>query len=334
MSGRVRFYEKKYPDQDELVMVRVKSIAEMGAYVQLLEYGNIEGMILLSELSRRRIRSVSKLIRIGRDECVVVLRVDEEKGYIDLSKRRVSPEDVKKCQDRFNKSKAVAGIMRHLAEIEKVEVLEIMEKVAWPLYKKNHNIHAYDQLRLLLQDSESVFQGLNIKPETQENLIDIVRKKLKPQPIKFRADFDVTCFKYDGIDAIKAALMEGKKVTMQALAEKEKDKKPEDKKNAAASVDPDASVKITLIAPPHYVMTTTTHDKDEGVELLKKALKAIEGKMKEFGGSFAIKKEPSVQNEKDEEKLKSLLDILQKKSKEVSGDDDDQAEEEVDDAEP
>ena len=36
----------------------------MGAYVQLLEYDNIEGMILLSELTRRRIRSVSKLIKV------------------------------------------------------------------------------------------------------------------------------------------------------------------------------------------------------------------------------------------------------------------------------
>ena len=42
---------------------QVKSIAEMGAYVSLLEYNNIEGMILLSELSRRRIRSVTKLIK-------------------------------------------------------------------------------------------------------------------------------------------------------------------------------------------------------------------------------------------------------------------------------
>lgn len=45
-----------------------------------LEYDNIEGMILLSELSRRRIRSVQKLIRVGRNEVVVVMRVDPEKG--------------------------------------------------------------------------------------------------------------------------------------------------------------------------------------------------------------------------------------------------------------
>ena len=51
-------------------------------------------MILLSELSRRRIRSVQKLIKVGRQEPVMVLRVDKEKGYIDLSKRRVGQEDL------------------------------------------------------------------------------------------------------------------------------------------------------------------------------------------------------------------------------------------------
>jgi len=89
-----RFYEQRFPEVDDVVMVQVRSIAEMGAYVSLLEYSGIEGMILLSELSRRRIRSVQKLIKIGRQEPVMVLRVDREKGYIDLSKRRVNPEDV------------------------------------------------------------------------------------------------------------------------------------------------------------------------------------------------------------------------------------------------
>lgn len=65
-------------------MVNVRAIAEMGAYVYLLEYNNIEGMILLSELSRRRIRSINKLIRVGKTEPVVVIRVDKEKGKCPL----------------------------------------------------------------------------------------------------------------------------------------------------------------------------------------------------------------------------------------------------------
>jgi predicted RNA-binding protein with RPS1 domain len=109
LSLQCRFYEQKYPEVDELVMVNVRSIAEMGAYVSLLEYNNIEGMILLSELSRRRIRSINKLIRVGKNEVVMVLRVDKEKGYIDLSKRRVAPEDIAKCEERYNKAKTVHG---------------------------------------------------------------------------------------------------------------------------------------------------------------------------------------------------------------------------------
>ena len=80
-----RFYEAKYPEIESLVMVNVRTIADMGAYVSLLEYNNIEGLILLSELSRRRIRSINKLIRVGRNEVAMVLRVDKDKGYIDLS---------------------------------------------------------------------------------------------------------------------------------------------------------------------------------------------------------------------------------------------------------
>lgn len=76
----MRYYEKTLPDTDEVVMCQVRQIAEMGAYVKLLEYDNAEGMILLSELSRRRIRSIQKLVRVGRNEVVVVLRVDKEKG--------------------------------------------------------------------------------------------------------------------------------------------------------------------------------------------------------------------------------------------------------------
>lgn len=117
-----RMYEAKYPEVDQAVMIQVKSMADSGAYVSLLEYNNIEGMILFSELSRRRIRSISSLIKVGRIEPVMVLRVDKEKGYIDLSKRRVSEEDIQGCEERFNKSKLVHSIMRHVAETMEIDL--------------------------------------------------------------------------------------------------------------------------------------------------------------------------------------------------------------------
>ncbi len=125
-------------------MVNVRQIADMGAYVKLLEYDDIDGMILLSELSRRRIRSIQKLIRVGRNECVVVLRVDKEKGYIDLSKRRVSPEDVRKCEERYNKSKMVHSIMRHVAEKTLTPIETLYEAIGWPLNRQyGHSLDAF-----------------------------------------------------------------------------------------------------------------------------------------------------------------------------------------------
>lgn len=94
----------------------------------------------MSELSRRRIRSINKLIRVGKTEPVVVIRVDEDKGYIDLSKRRVTPEDITKCTETFSKGKAVNSILRHVAAIlgykTNEELEELYIKTAWHFESK------------------------------------------------------------------------------------------------------------------------------------------------------------------------------------------------------
>lgn len=40
-----RFYENKFPKENDLVVVEVKNVVENGAYVNLLEYNNIEGLV-------------------------------------------------------------------------------------------------------------------------------------------------------------------------------------------------------------------------------------------------------------------------------------------------
>ena len=46
----MRYYEEKYPDVDDLVMVQVRSIAEMGAYVKLVSF-ELELVLGYSDLS-------------------------------------------------------------------------------------------------------------------------------------------------------------------------------------------------------------------------------------------------------------------------------------------
>lgn len=67
-------------------------------------------------------------------------------GYIDLSKRRVSPEDIVKCEERYNKSKMVHSILRHVAEKTNTPIEQLYETIGWPLNKKYG--HAVDAFKL------------------------------------------------------------------------------------------------------------------------------------------------------------------------------------------
>ncbi|KAJ9194148.1 hypothetical protein DTO021D3_3083 [Paecilomyces variotii] len=291
-----RFYEEKYPEVDSYVMVNVKQIAEMGAYVKLLEYDNIDGMILLSELSRRRIRSIQKLIRIGRNEVVVVLRVDKEKGYIDLSKRRVSAEDVVKCEERYNKSKAVHSIMRHVAEKTKTPLETLYQTIGWPLNRKYG--HAHDAFKLAITNPD-VWNDVEEFPSqvVKDELLQYISKKLTPHPTKVRADVEVTCFGYEGIDAVKEAL-----------------------RTAEANNTPENQVKVKLVSPPLYVLTSQCLDKNLGIQLLEEAIKNMETKIKASGGACIVKMAPKAVTEHDDAELQALMDKRERENMEVSGD--------------
>ncbi len=70
-------------------------------------------------------------------------------GYIDLSKRRVSATDIAKCEERYNKSKAVHSIMSTVAKKENKDLEALYSELAWPLYAKYG--HAYDAFKAALK---------------------------------------------------------------------------------------------------------------------------------------------------------------------------------------
>lgn len=299
-----RFYEQKYPEIDDVVMVNVRSIADMGAYVHLLEYNNIEGMILLSELSRRRIRSINKLIRVGRTEPVVVIRVDKDKGYIDLSKRRVSKEDIERCTEKYSKAKAVNSIVRHVAEIlgfkSNEELEDLYKKTAWYFETKSKKQGtAYDYFKQSVADP-SLLNDLGLDENMKEVLVENIQRKLTQQAVKIRADFECSCFTYEGIDAVKDALRAG-----------------------IAIGNPEIPIRINLIAPPVYVMTCSTPERSEGLALLNEGCKVVEEKIKSVGGNFAMQMAPKVVTATDEDELAARIKRAEEENAEVDGDDDD-----------
>ena len=139
------------PEKDKVVKVETYEIKDMGAYVRLLEYGGIEGFIQMSQVSKRRVRSIQKLLKIGRREMMEVLRVDDEKMYIDLSKKSMMPDTKEEAEKRWKKSKKVHEIMFEVAMKLKVTIESIYEEWGWDMYEKCGFDHAFDAMRVSLQ---------------------------------------------------------------------------------------------------------------------------------------------------------------------------------------
>jgi translation initiation factor 2 subunit 1 len=88
---------------------------------------------------------------------------------------------------------------------------------------------------------------------------------LTPKPVKIRSDIELTCYTYEGINAIKAALRAGEAVSTEAVP-----------------------IKIRLVAPPLYVMSTTSTDKTSAIDLMGQAIVKIQEKMAEFDGNMNV----------------------------------------------
>ncbi|KAA8499961.1 Eukaryotic translation initiation factor 2 subunit alpha [Porphyridium purpureum] len=290
-----RMYENPFPEPDDVVMVLVKDIQDVGAYVQLLEYNKIQGMIMLSELSRRRIRSVNRLLRVGSQEVVVVVRVDKEKGYIDLSKSRVTADDLVRMEEKWNKASTVHSIMRRVAELTEVDLEDLYIRVGWPLYRKFG--HAYDAFRAAVQDADAIFKGLDMSEQERAELMKNIEGRLKPKAVKMRADFEVTCFGFEGIDAIKAALKAGEEASSEEMR-----------------------VRVKLVAPPLYVATTQAVDKKKGFDALETALEAIKTEIQKRGGKFILKAAARTVSDRDDKILLKLMEQLDTQNREVDGD--------------
>lgn len=136
-------------------------------------------------------------------------------------------------------------------------------------------------------DPDSVLEGLEISELERNTLLEHINRKMAPQPVRVRADVDVTCLHYEGIDAIKEALLAGK-----ALSTKE------------------CEVDIQLVAPPTYVLLTRHISKDTAIETLQQVMEKIRETIEMKKGSMTVAQAPYVTSAEDEKQLAQRLGQL------------------------
>ena len=84
----------------------------------------------------------------------------------------------------------------------------------------------------------SLLDECDIDEKTKSTLLENIQLKLSQQAVKIRADIEVACYTNEGIDSVKDALKAGMAVGTEEVP-----------------------IKINLIAPPLYVVTTSTPER-------------------------------------------------------------------------
>ena len=75
----------------------------------------------------------------------------------------------------------------------------------------------------------AILDECDLDLETRTVLLAQIQRKLQSQAVKVRADIEVFCYEYEGIDAVKAALKAGISLSTEEIP-----------------------IKINLISPPLY----------------------------------------------------------------------------------
>lgn len=162
-----------------------------------------------------------------------------------------------------------------VGETEEERLESLYEQIAWPVGKKYG--HPYDAFKLALtyvnsylspfdgvliskrSEPDQVFGGLPpIPPATLAFLQATIARRLTPQPIKLRADIELTCYQPSGIDAIKKALRAGEQVgiCLNTLSS------PRYLSLCLTQVSTETvPIRAKLVAPPLYVLGTNATDK-------------------------------------------------------------------------
>ncbi len=104
--------EDRYP-HDERVQGKVVSITDYGAFVELEE--GVEGLVHISEMSwTQHIRHPSKVLSIGEEVTVVILKVDREEQKISLGLKQVTPDPWLSLDEKYPSGTRLTGTVRNL----------------------------------------------------------------------------------------------------------------------------------------------------------------------------------------------------------------------------
>ncbi len=257
------FYHKDgYPEENELVMCTVTGVQYNSVFCVLDEYGK-SGMIHISEVAPGRIRNIRDYVVENKKIVCKVLRINEERGHIDLSLRRANENQRREKNMLIKQEQKAEKIIENMAAELKIEPKKLYDAIAKPILEQYEYIHMAFQEHV---DGEGDLRSLAIPTEYLEPLIARVVDKIKPKSVTISGTLSLSTYAEDGVDKVKAAL--------------------------AAAEQTDKRVLIRYLGSGGYKVEVTAEEYKEAEAVLDRAVAAAEAIVKRTdGGAVAFARE-------------------------------------------
>jgi translation initiation factor 2 subunit 1 len=193
-----RLYPAEFPKIGDFVMVRITDIGEEMIYCHILEY-NRQGMLSYSEISRKKVRNIRQIIRVGNQECMEIIDVNLDKGYIDLSRKQIKDTEKDACSVQYN---AARRMHTYFYRWSKQSGENLVENVLWSNYQPDQD----DVYGGLLKDQSWKDQLPEIcRERMQEDFYKMFEKKAE----KHELNVEMVCYSLEGVRALQEAIDKG-----------------------------------------------------------------------------------------------------------------------------
>lgn len=259
-------YSKEgFPEESELVLATITSVQYNSVFATLDEYGGRTGIIHISEIAPGRIRNMRDYVTEGKKTILKVLRVNMERGHIDLSLRRVSDAQRRMKNTQLKQEQLAEKIIEFLAGEIKKPLKEVYQLVSGKIFAKD-----YPYLYPCFEDiiaGEFDINELCLEKAVSEKLEELVRQRIKPPEVRISARLFLQTWNPDGVDRIRDALLEAEKISTE-----------------------EAAVTIHYIGAGKYKMDFTAPDYKTCEEIVEKTKNTVIGTFTKSGGEASFER--------------------------------------------
>ncbi len=204
------FFKKKgRPEKGELVICTVKNILPHAAFVRLEEYGNLDAMLHVSEISTKWVNDIKEHISKGKRIVCKVLEI-KKNGHIDVSLKRVSSGESKRKLNELKSERRMEKLIEAIAKKLKKEPKKSLEKIGGKIVEEYGSLeNFYFEIK---EESPELIKELKIPKKWKDELHSKISEQLESQKVKISKEIILSSLEGDGVEKIKKVFDEIKKI--------------------------------------------------------------------------------------------------------------------------